>query len=277
MFSISCKKKNSENPKYIDISSTSKKSLIEAKQESEKTFIFHFSDVSINPVFELHQKTRNEIFSDFSQMKIIIDDKTKFFSIEDNCTFEYVIKKTSAVKYWGSSKTVELYKKELAGKNITLDENNVIVYQSLYPEKECQYPSSEFIKINKTLIFVYQGYLIFFRDNGNENNGVKKNNCIDTPLEMGNKKECLITNINLADVYSRIIEDKIVDNSDYLEKQIPKSSQIFKINDNGLISIKYEIKSEKVKVSMLYDGGLTEIILEKEFNNVRRTIIQNAD
>jgi hypothetical protein len=235
---------------------------IEVKREFERTIVFHFLNISDKPIFDLRQKTRNEIISELSQMKISIDDKTKLFTVENHCSFEYVLKTTSLSKYYGNDKTIEIYKKEFANKNIIFDENNLIVYQSLYPEKDCQHPASEFIKVNEMLIFVYQGYLIFLKegnDKFNETFSKIKDEEINCYKKQGNNdytstEICEFKKVNNRDqLYDHL---RIHFDLDNLLKRLPTKDTIYSIENT--CKIYYKIKKDTVGIKEIFDGGINE-------------------
>ena len=49
------------------------------------------------------------------------------------------------------------------------------------------------------------------------------------------------------------------------------------MNKEGLISIDYEIAKDKVAITMNYEGGVTEVTIEKINNTVKRSIYHYAD
>ncbi|MCC9016445.1 hypothetical protein [Flavobacterium lipolyticum] len=101
--------------------------------------------------------------------------------------------------------------------------------------------------------------------------------CEDVAVEMGSGKVCTIKNTSLAKVYEEIISSKLVEKSSVLPKRIPMVDSIMNINKNGLIDVKFKVKSGKIEVVMNFDGGVTEIILEKEEKNIKRSIYYYAD
>lgn len=110
-----------------------------------------------------------------------------------------------------------------------------------------------------------------------EKKSEKTEDCKDIEVEMGSGKECLLKNTNLNRAYLNIIKNKEVEESDYFLSALPNQNKSVEINKNGLISIDYEIIKDKVTISMNYEGGLTEVILEKINNTVKRSIYHYAD
>ena len=101
--------------------------------------------------------------------------------------------------------------------------------------------------------------------------------CKDIQVEMGSGRECVLKNTDLATAYQNIIKNKEVEESEYFLSAIPNESKSVQINKNGLISIDYEITKDKVAMSMNYEGGVTEVTLEKIKDTVKRSIYHYAD
>lgn len=101
--------------------------------------------------------------------------------------------------------------------------------------------------------------------------------CKDVEVMMGSGRECIIQNTDLNKAYQNIIKDKKVEESDYFLSDIPNTNKSVEVNKNGLISIDYEILKNRVAISMNYQGGVTEVTLEKINNTVKRSIYHYAD
>lgn len=101
--------------------------------------------------------------------------------------------------------------------------------------------------------------------------------CKDIVVEMGDGRECILTNIDLNQAYLNIIKNKQVEESEYFLTALPTEKKSVQVNKNGLISIDYEITKNKVAISMNYEGGVTEVTLEKINNTVKRSIYHYAD
>jgi len=78
-------------------------------------------------------------------------------------------------------------------------------------------------------------------------------------------------------VYQNIIKNKEVEESEYFLSTIPTESKSVEVNKNGLISIDYQITKDKVAMNMNYEGGVTEVTLEKISNTIKRSIYHYAD
>lgn len=110
-----------------------------------------------------------------------------------------------------------------------------------------------------------------------EKKAEEKEDCKDIEVEMGSGRECILKNTDLDKVYQNIIKNKEVEESEYFLSAIPAESKSVEINKNGLISIDYQITKDKATISMNYEGGVTEVTLEKINNTVKRSIYHYAD
>ncbi|CAA9201051.1 hypothetical protein [Flavobacterium collinsii] len=105
----------------------------------------------------------------------------------------------------------------------------------------------------------------------------KKEDCKDIEVEMGAGRECILKGTDLAQVYQNIIKNKEVEESVYFLNTIPNESKSVPVNKNGLISIDYDISKDKVLISMNYEGGVTEVTLEKIKDTIKKSIYHYAD
>lgn len=110
-----------------------------------------------------------------------------------------------------------------------------------------------------------------------EKKAEEKEDCKDIEVEMGSGRECILKNTDLDKVYQNIIKNKEVEESEYFLSAIPAESKSVEINKNGLISMDYQITKDKASISMNYEGGVTEVTLEKINNTVKRSIYHYAD
>lgn len=110
-----------------------------------------------------------------------------------------------------------------------------------------------------------------------EKKAEEKEDCKDIEVEMGSGRECILKNTDLDKVYQNIIKNKEVEESEYFLSAIPAESKSVEINKNGLISMDYQITKDKVAISMNYEGGVTEVTLEKINNTIKRSIYHYAD
>ena len=129
------------------------------------------------------------------------------------------------------------------------------------------------------IIFTYKVNQKLF-DECNIIKSIKKNSekeCIDLEIEMGSGEECLIKNTNIINEYQNIILNKEVEHVEYFYKDLPKVNTNKEIKKDGLNTIEYIVSKNEVDILMNYDGGLTEVKIQQINNNIKRTIIYNAD
>ncbi|GAA3746190.1 hypothetical protein GCM10022422_33130 [Flavobacterium ginsengisoli] len=105
----------------------------------------------------------------------------------------------------------------------------------------------------------------------------EEGDCKDIEVEMGSGRECILKDTDINEVYQNIIKNKEVDESEYYLTTLPTEKKSIEVNKEGLISIDYEIFKDKVAISMNYEGGVTEVTLEKINNTVKRSIFHYAD
>ncbi|MBF4508628.1 hypothetical protein IRZ83_18275 [Flavobacterium sp. JLP] len=105
----------------------------------------------------------------------------------------------------------------------------------------------------------------------------EEQDCKDIAVEMGDGKECILKNTDLEKVYQNIIKNKEVEESSYFLSAIPSENKSVEVNQNGLMSIDYEITKDKVAISMNYEGGVTEVTLEKIKDTIKKSIYHYAD
>jgi len=108
-----------------------------------------------------------------------------------------------------------------------------------------------------------------------DNNNEKE--CKIITVEMGKGEECILKNSNIQNVYSNIIKNEEVDDYKYLLTSLPKNNKVIEINKNGLLNIEYKVIKDKIDILFNYDGGVTEVIIEKKAENVLRRIVYYAD
>ena len=102
--------------------------------------------------------------------------------------------------------------------------------------------------------------------------------CKDISIEMGAGKECVIKNTDIQTVYKNLIKNEEVEDVKYYLSNLPSKNQIININQNGLMNIEYNIAKDKIKIVMSYEGGLTEVSIERlNDNNIKRSIYHYAD
>ncbi len=101
--------------------------------------------------------------------------------------------------------------------------------------------------------------------------------CKEIAGEMTSGQECIISSATLEKAYKDLIDKGAVKDSKYLPKELPAKNTSMEINQNGLMNIDFKVTGNKVSIEMLYAGGTTDITFEKQGNNVKRTVMYNAD
>jgi hypothetical protein len=106
-----------------------------------------------------------------------------------------------------------------------------------------------------------------------------KNNvdCKTRELGMDFEESCLIRNTTIKEVYLDLIKNKLVDNSHKLKINIPQKNEKAKVNNDGLINVDYVVVRDMIKIEMIFEGGVTTILLEQIDKDVKRVIIRSAD
>ncbi|MBO9586286.1 MAG: hypothetical protein J7574_19155 [Flavobacterium sp.] len=105
----------------------------------------------------------------------------------------------------------------------------------------------------------------------------EEGDCKDIEVEMGSGRECIIKDTDINQVYQNIIKNKEVDESEFYLTTLPTEKKSIEVNKEGLISIDYEIAKDKVAITMNYEGGVTEVTIEKINNTVKKSIYHYAD
>lgn len=101
--------------------------------------------------------------------------------------------------------------------------------------------------------------------------------CKEITGEMASGQECILSSTTFEKAYKDLIDQKAVNDSKYLPKELPSKNTSVEINKNGLINIDFNITADQVSIAMLYAGGTTDITFEKQRNKIRRTVMYNAD
>lgn len=110
-----------------------------------------------------------------------------------------------------------------------------------------------------------------------QSRNLSKTNCKEISGDMLSGEECVVSSNSLEVVYKEMIDKSLVRDAEFLLKKLPKINTSEKINKNGIVEISYKVKPNTVIIEMLYEGGLTDIELNKENQTVKRKIIYNAD
>ncbi|KAA0127824.1 hypothetical protein FY557_11765 [Chryseobacterium sp. SN22] len=180
--------------------------------------------------------------------------------------------------------TIEVYAKEMSDRTGELRTvENTVAWLEFIPESKKLYditadPESPVdLNYDKTL---------FTRHSISELCGLKTAepvqqktdvSCKEITGEMASGQECILSSTTFEKAYQDLINKGAVNDSKYLPKQLPAKNTSMEINKDGLMNIDFKITGSKVSIEMLYAGGTTDIAFEKQENNVKRTVIYNAD
>ncbi len=248
---LSCKKAIA-----VETNSIEKKNNVTAKQPIQKTEIFSF--------YKAFEFCDNEIayFTKEEADKLYADKK-----IEINLN-------NGKIAYAQNVFTTE----KLACITKTLDLQDIIEVK-IFKTKDA-FPFDNLTLLNNNyLITSRDGYFFVFSTIQSAENNITENktDCKEFEEEMTSGEECIIYNTTINTVYDNLIQEKKLDGIEFLEKKLPLKGFVKEINNNGLITITYNIKKDISRILMRYDGGETTIELKKTGNNVIRKIIYSAD
>lgn len=175
-----------------------------------------FYKISENSISGTSKMTKDEIISQFKNLKIEIDEKK--VKIGQLCIYDYYKSNKTLTEYYESAKTAKLYE-DIFLKNKIKFGNEITVYQSLYPENICEIPWDELIIADNTIIITFDDYLIFFKkQNGNsQNDCYSKTKVTNLPItnnilngnNVWNQLDCNIDNLDTKD-YLRLPDIKDV-------------------------------------------------------------------
>ncbi|HEX8575912.1 MAG TPA: hypothetical protein VF677_06420 [Flavobacterium sp.] len=158
---------------------------------------------------------------------------------------------------------------------IKLQDSLKILYLS-----NCENPFKRILIFPTHLIVLEYGafYFSFKKEGGKTSESAKVDNCKDITIEMGSGKECFFENTSITNAYTQLINSKEIADSKYLLKVLPKSNQLVKVDDKGLISIEYKWQnSDQLLIEFFYNGGSTDIKLNRQGDGVLRGIYKYAD
>lgn len=175
-----------------------------------------FYKISENSISGTSKMTKDEILSQFKNVKIEIDDKK--VKVGELCTYDYYKSNKTLTEYYESAKTAKLYE-EIFLKNKIKFGNEITVYQSLYPEKVCEIPWDELIISDNIIIITFDDYLVFFKKqkDNSQNDCYSKTKVTNLPItnniingnNVWNQLDCNIANLDTKD-YLRLPDIKDV-------------------------------------------------------------------
>ncbi|MGG5210263.1 hypothetical protein ACQWU4_15175 [Chryseobacterium sp. MIQD13] len=101
--------------------------------------------------------------------------------------------------------------------------------------------------------------------------------CTEKQIEYETEQECIFKNSSIDEVYKRTVKHKEIEKAELLLTNLPKENITKEINEDGLISISYNIASRKTDIEFQFAGGVTTLSLESLGKDVKRIIIHSAD
>ncbi|WP_294221229.1 hypothetical protein [uncultured Chryseobacterium sp.] len=180
--------------------------------------------------------------------------------------------------------TIEVYAKEMSDRTGELRAvENTVAWLELIPESKKLYditadPESPVeLNYDKTLFTRHSPAELCGIKTAESIQGKADVSCKEITGEMASGQECIISSATLEKVYKDLINKAAVKDSKYLPEKLPVKNTSMEINQNGLMNIDFKVTSNKVNIEMLYAGGTTDITFEKQGNNIKRTVMYNAD
>lgn len=208
-----------KNLKEDSIQKVAKSEQNQEKELSDSALVgdyWTFYKISENSISGTSKMTKDEILSQFKNVKIEIDEKK--VKVGELCAFDYYKSNKTLTEYYESAKTAKLYE-DIFLKNKIKIGKEITVYQSLYPEKICEIPWDELIIADNTIIITFDDYLIFFKNqNGNsQNDCYSKTKVTNLPIttniingnNVWNQLDCNIASLDTKD-YLRLPDIKDV-------------------------------------------------------------------
>ncbi|WP_146944534.1 hypothetical protein [Chryseobacterium hagamense] len=184
----------------------------------------------------------------------------------------------------GNKITIEVYAKEMSDRTGELRAvENTVAWLEFIPETRKLYditadPESPVeLNYDKTL---------FTRHSLTELCGMKtvgslqrktEISCKEITGEMASGQECILSSTTFEKAYKDLIDQRAVNDSKYLPKELPAKNTSVEISKSGLMNIDFTITADQVSIEMLYAGGTTDITFEKYGDKLKRTVMYNAD
>ncbi|MGV0923568.1 hypothetical protein [Empedobacter tilapiae] len=157
-FIISCNAGN--NKKELNNNKTSLDQEIISKNQQQEKEIWKFYKISENPIFETKKSDLLSINKKFSNTIIVLSENK--INITNYCqNIDYVNLRKKSLYYFTNKDNLERYSKELLKDNLKINDS-INIIRSTIPSEECEYPFGEIIKLDKFLIVLYEGYLIYY-------------------------------------------------------------------------------------------------------------------
>lgn len=226
--------------------------------------IWLFSKISDSDLFGRHDAGMiNDINNLYKQVEIKTDDKfltitNSFFEDKNVCSIEYVKKSKTPISYFHSQNTVFMYEEKFSHEKIIFPENISVLY-SLYPEKECPSPYTELIEINNYLVFIEQGYVLFFKNSKHDLDSSDRvkffKDDFSEYCQSSNQKDvfdgtfeykCEFKDSDLLEAYEKV--RLFSKNSNVLKEKLPQHNIEYGTHDG---KVSYTIAKEGMKITIL--------------------------
>lgn len=237
------KDKNLVNNPSIELAKKSSNKTVEENKEEVSNSndinadAWTFYKISENSISETQKETKDDLINKFKDVKIEIGEKN--ITVGKICTFEFYKSIKTPIRYYESAKTVKLYESIFLKNGLNLG-NEIIIFQSLYPEKSCKIPWDELLIIDKSLVIVYDDYLVFFKkgNSSNQNDCFFNTKITNLPIttsvidgnNVWNELDC-----NISDLKTR----------DYLRLPNIKDVKVFIIADFNFDDFRYTLLTLK--------------------------------
>ncbi|MBS9434543.1 hypothetical protein [Photorhabdus hainanensis] len=248
-----------------------------AKENSPYAFLnatkWEYSHVS-SPIrystMELDHNFYNKIFAGKN-----IQFENDMVSISGKCSYQYAIQKKSPLEYWHSEKIVSIYKKLFSDNDVKIP-GFLYVISPVFSTEKCEYPFSDFIVLDRAIIFVYKQRAIFYFEEKDkrlhhiaENTKCKSSKKdLGFVFEHGAIDECFYEKETLVDVYNKYINKSDV--GKYLTKslEVMKNTHVFHQEDDVDVQYFWENK-KKLKIILNFMGGMTEVSFKEDSDGTK--------
>ena len=180
----------------------------------------------------------------FDGNKLLVKDK--YLQSPEVCYHDYVIEKKTALSYYFSQKSVDIYNNVFARSDIPFLQS-VDVLSALNPDYECPPPYDEFVQVGDYITLVEQYYIVFFKAEAEGDNKSKRmlSYCHDEKLSQEfdgrSKMTCDFEGMSLEKSYQIMIS------SSHFDKELLKSR---------LPSRNINYKHHNWDVSYIWDGTM---------------------
>ncbi|WP_369310164.1 hypothetical protein [Providencia rettgeri] len=223
-------------------------------------------------------------FKKFLYNKNIIIDKTNVV-VENECSYKYTYKKVSPINYWKSNNTASFYREIFKKNGITIGEE-VGVITTKDKITNCADMFNEFLLIGDNLILIGGERLVIYsieknmikenKDKAEINNCTSPEQTLEEIFEgVGKITNCYYKDLDIISAYKKYKSDY---DEQYLEDNIKLNENLQKnyINDRVNVNYLWE-SSDKLIIKQLFEGGDTDIVIEKEKKGTKITIYGHPD